>query len=122
MNRVIHFEILADDPVRASRFYEQVLGWKVGAPAGMEEQYWLVTTGGDGEAGINGGLMARHFPQPVINTVQVESLSDVLASVKANGGAVAHGPNEIPGIGTHAYCTDTEGNMFGVLQPAPTDA
>ncbi|MDA1035941.1 MAG: hypothetical protein O3B65_03560 [Chloroflexi bacterium] len=36
--------------------------------------------------------------------------------IKAAGGEVAHGPNEIPGIGNHAYCTDTEGNMFGVIQ------
>jgi predicted enzyme related to lactoylglutathione lyase len=29
------------------------------------------------------------------------------------------GPNEIPGVGLHAYCADPEGNLFGILQPAP---
>jgi predicted enzyme related to lactoylglutathione lyase len=64
--------------------------------------------------------MDRHFDQPVINTVQVESLPEVTVKVEANGGSLAHEPNEIPGIGTHAYFKDTEGNLFGALQPAST--
>jgi len=117
MARVIHFEILADDPDRAASFYTAVLGWTVQSPRG-ERRYGLLTTGEDGQAGINGGMMDRHFDQPVINTVQVESLADVIERVTANGGSVVHGPNEIPGVGTQAYCKDTEGNLFGALQPA----
>ena len=117
MGRVIHFEILADDPERAASFYEAALGWKIERPEGME-QYWLLTTGSEGEAGINGGLMARHFQQAVINTVDVTDLDEAIDKIKANGGELVHGPNEIPGIGNHAYCKDTEGNMFGIMQPA----
>lgn len=117
MGRVIHFEILADDPERAAAFYEAALGWKVEHPEGTE-QYWLLTTGTEGGPGINGGLMARHFQQPVINTLDVLDLGEALEKIKAAGGQVVHGPNEIPGVGNHAYCTDTEGNMFGVIQPA----
>ena len=29
MARVVHFEITADKPERAVRFYEQALGWKI---------------------------------------------------------------------------------------------
>lgn len=119
MGRVEHFEILADDPKRAAAFYEAALGWRIEGAEGMGEQYWLITTGEDGEPGINGGLMARHFNQPVINTVDVESLDNTIAKVQAAGGKLVHGPNEVPGIGTHAYFTDTEGNMFGAMQSAP---
>jgi predicted enzyme related to lactoylglutathione lyase len=119
MARVVHFEILADDPNRAAAFYEAALGWSVDKPEGME-RYWLLSTGSDETPGINGGMMDRHFDQAVINTVQVESLTDVMAKVDANGGSLAHGPNEIPGIGTHAYFKDTEGNLFGAMQPAST--
>ena len=117
MARVIHFEILADDPDRASSFYTAVLGWTVQSPRG-ERRYGLLTTGEDGQAGINGGMMDRHFDQPVINTVQVESLADVIERVTANGGSVVHGPNEIPGVGTQAYCKDTKGTLFAAMQPA----
>jgi predicted enzyme related to lactoylglutathione lyase len=117
MARVVHFEILADDPDRAAAFYAAVLGWSIEKPEEME-RYWLLSTGAEGTPGINGGMMDRHFDQPVINTVEVESLVDVTAKVEANGGSLAHGPNEIPGMGTHAYFKDTEGNLFGVMQPA----
>ncbi|MEK7806951.1 MAG: hypothetical protein AAB528_04365, partial [Chloroflexota bacterium] len=56
------------------------------------------------------------FPQQTINTV--ESLEETLKKVEPAGGKKVHGPMEIPGIGTHAYCTDPGGNMIGILQPA----
>ena len=44
-----------------------------------------------------------------------------LAAVAANGGKLVSGPNEIPGIGTHAYCEDPEGNLFGIIQEPQPD-
>ena len=119
MKRPIHFEILADDPDKISDFYKDVFGWEVKTWPGGEQKYWLVTTGGENTPGINGGIMHRHFPQGVINTVEVESLDDMTKKVEATGGKKVFGPNEVPGVGTHAYFTDPEGNYFGVLQPAP---
>jgi uncharacterized protein len=116
MMKVIHFEILADDPERIATSYEAVLGWAVDRPDGAE-QYWLVDTGPSDVPGITGGIMARHFPQPVINTVEVTPLDDVVAKVAAAGGTVMHGPNVIPGVGTHGYFKNPEGNIFGAIQP-----
>lgn len=116
MPRVVHFEILSPDPERAALFYAEALGWQV-SPWNGSEPYSLITTGPDSEPGINGGLMGRHFGQPVINTIQVESLVGTVARIEMAGGKQVHGPNEIPGIGTHVYCTDPDGNLFGVLQP-----
>jgi uncharacterized protein len=115
-NRPVHFEILGDDPQRLADFYRDVFGWEV---AGWEgpQSYWLITTGGGGEPGIDGGLMHRHFNQAVINTIAVGSLDDTVKRVEAAGGKKVHGPNEIPGVGTHVYCTDPEGTLFGVLEP-----
>lgn len=115
MNRPVHFEILADDPAGVAAFYKKALGWESASWEG--QSYWLVTTGPPGTTGINGGIMGRHFAQRVINTVEVESLPDAVASVEAAGGAKLHGPSEIPGVGTHVYCADPEGTMFGLLQP-----
>ena len=117
MNRVIHFEILADEPAKLTEFYQNVLGWKVATSNGPQG-YWLATTGPAEQHGINGGFMGKHFDQPVINTIEVESLEATLARVRQHGGRLVHGPNDIPGVGRHTYCQDPAGILFGLLQPA----
>lgn len=121
MPRPIHFEILANDPERIGDFYHRVLGWEIATWEGGEQDYWLVTTGPDDAPGINGGIMRRHFPQAVINIIEVESLEDVLAKIEAAGGRKVNGPSEVPGVGLHAYCEDPEGNLFGVLESSPME-
>lgn len=115
MTRPVHFEILAEDPQKISAFYEKALGWQINQWG--EETYWLVTSGPDDVPGINGAIMGQNFDQAVINTIEIESLEESLAKVKAAGGKLVHGPNEIPGVGTHAYCADPEGTLFGLMQP-----
>lgn len=117
MNRVIHFEIAADDPEKVGRFYHDALGWEIKKWDGPQP-YYLVMTGPEGTPGIDGGIMPRGFPQPVINTIAVDSLEDTIARIEAAGGKKVYGPQEIPGIGQHAYCADPEGNWFGIMQPA----
>ena len=118
MSRVVHFEIQGDEPEALANFYRKVVGWEIVSWEGPQK-YWLAITGPESQAGINGAIMERHFrEQPVINTIEVENLDEALKRVEAEGGKKLLGPNEIPSIGTHAYCADPEGNMFGMLQPA----
>ena len=119
MHRVVHFEILSRDPQRAADFYKDVFGWQSNTWGGGEQTYWLVTTGPDDQPGINGGIMGRHMDQAVINTISVDSLEETLANIERAGGRKVLGPNEIPEVGTHAYCADPDGTLFGVLQPTP---
>ncbi len=63
MARVVHFEIHADDPERAARFYTEAFGWTI-VNVGGPVEYRLVTTGPDGEPGINGGIVRRQGPVP----------------------------------------------------------
>ncbi len=121
MTRPVHFEILAEDPDKTVKFYEEVVGWDIAKWGEGDQGYWPVTTG-SGDDGINGGLMHRHFPQAVINTISVQSLDEMIAKVEAAGGAKVHGPSQIPGVGLHAYCTDPEGTFFGLLQPDAQDS
>ena len=51
MPRVIHFEIHAENPNRAIKFYETVFGWTFYQWPGPWE-YWLATTGKKQEPGI----------------------------------------------------------------------
>ena len=115
MGRIIHFEILGDDPARLAEFYGQSLGWQFQV-WDEPQPYWLATTRPDKGMGIDGAIMHRHFPQAVINMALVDSLEATLAAIAANGGKLFSGPDEIPGVGTFAYCEDPEGNLFGVIQ------
>lgn len=121
MRRPVHFEILADDPEKVAAFYREVFGWEIATWEGGEQSYWMVTTGADDVPGINGGIMERAFDQAVINTLEVDSLDEALSKIRAAGGKVVHGPDEVSGVGMHAYCADNEGNLFGVMEPLPAD-
>jgi predicted enzyme related to lactoylglutathione lyase len=118
MPRPIHFEVPADRPERAIAFYEQVFGWQFHKWDGPMP-YWLVKTGSDGP-GIDGGLHPRAHPgQGTVNTIDVASCDEYARKVESAGGKVAVPKMAIPRIGWLAYCTDPEGNMFGIMQSDP---
>lgn len=120
MGRVVHFEISADDLERAKKFYAEALGWDI-KDAGMPgAEYWLAATGRPDETGVGGAIMPRSYrQQAVVNTVSVDNLEESIKKVEKAGGKLSDGPHNIPGVGQHAYVTDTEGNLFGLLQPDP---
>ncbi len=89
MNRVVHFELPADNPERAVEFYKKSFGWQIQKWPGPQD-YWLVTTGADGDPGINGGILRRQHPGAgTCNTVSVASVDDAVATITKNGGKVA---------------------------------
>lgn len=124
MPRVVHFEIHAADPDRAVNFYQKLFGWNFQKWEGPMD-YWLVTTGPDDQPGINGGLVRRQGEidgQAVIAyvcTVDVENLDASVQTAVDNGGQIALPKMPIPGMGWLAYCKDTEGNIFGMMQGDP---
>ena len=115
MARVIHFEINADDPDRAADFYRSLFGWEI-TKWGGPVNYWLVGTGPDEEPGINGAIKDRDEGLATVNTVSVPSVDEALAKVASLGGKALTEKMTIPGVGYHAYCSDTEGNVFGILE------
>jgi predicted enzyme related to lactoylglutathione lyase len=120
MPRPIHFEIPADDPDRAAAFYRDVFGWKF-QKWESETPYWLISTGDNQEPGIDGGLLPRTHPgASTVNTVGVASLDETVRSIEGKGGRTVVPKMAVPGIGWLAYCLDTEGNTFGILQADET--
>jgi uncharacterized protein len=119
MSRVIHFEIPAAEPERAAAFYGKAFGWKFDKWPGPME-YWMVVTGKDGEPGINGGMMKKPGGiTSTTNTIGVDSVDDAVAGVLKAGGKNIMPKTPIPTVGYFAYCEDTEGNVFGVMQADP---
>jgi predicted enzyme related to lactoylglutathione lyase len=124
MPRVIHFEIHAEQPERAIKFYTAVFGWEFNKWDGPMD-YWLVVTGHDGQPGINGGLIRRQGAidgQAVIAyvcTVDTMNVDEAVKTITANGGSITLPKMAIPGVGWLAYAKDTEGNIFGVMHNDP---
>jgi predicted enzyme related to lactoylglutathione lyase len=124
MSRVVHFEIHAENPERAIAFYQNLFGWQFQKWDGPMD-YWMIVTGNDSERGINGGMIRRMGPPPVemqavnayVCTVGVTALDECVSKVTSIGGVIALPKMPIPGIGWLAYAKDTEGNIFGMMQP-----
>ena len=88
MPRVVHFEINADDPKRAIEFYKNVFGWKISKWDGPSD-YWLLTTGDEGQPGIDGGLMKRAEPgSSTCNTIDVPSVDACSELIESTVGEV----------------------------------
>ena len=118
--RVVHFEVTANDPNRAVKFYEKTFGWKFkkydgGKDAGAKE-YWLITTGNKG-LGINGGMFRKMSGfSGFINTINVQSAEKHIKLIEKNGGKKITPIITIPGVGYTCYFEDTEGNRFGIIE------
>jgi len=121
MPRVIHFEIVADNPERAMKFYKEVFGWEFNKWDGPQD-YWLVTTGEDSQPGINGGLTPKtnqgsgNTDGRITNSIDVPSIDEFSNKISMEGGKVLSPKMPIPGVGYLAICEDTEGISFGIIQ------
>ena len=86
MPRIVHFDIPADDPARAQKFYQEVFGWTFEKWNGPME-YWMAKTGDDKQPGINGGLAKRMPGQfGITNTIDVSSVDEFAKKILSKGG------------------------------------
>ncbi|HEV2428413.1 MAG TPA: VOC family protein [Thermoplasmata archaeon] len=119
-----HFEIPADQPERARKFYSKTFGWKMNVLPGMD--YTMVSTGPVDEKGmpsapgtIGGGIGTRggHLTHPVV-TIMVEDISATEKLVEKNGGKVLQKRQAIGDgtMGFTGYFRDSEGNTVGLYE------
>jgi predicted enzyme related to lactoylglutathione lyase len=112
---IIWFEIPADKPERAKKFYGKLFGWKINPFPGMPD-YQHIDTGG-ADASPDGGLMKRMHPAHIITTyVNVPSVTKAMAKVKKLGGKICRPKTAVPQMGYFAICLDTEKNAFAVWE------
>ncbi|HEY1657822.1 MAG TPA: VOC family protein [Candidatus Sulfotelmatobacter sp.] len=117
----VYFEIQADDPARAIKFYSAVLGWKVFEVKGLPVAYWSIDTG----TAPGGGLLQRPAKAPparsgtnaFVCSFEVDDFDATQKKILASGGIVALAKFEVPGKCWQGYFIDTEGNTFGIFQP-----
>src|SRR5262249_54510195 len=118
-NRVVHFEIPANEPEALTKFYAGVFGWKFNKAPMPGPEYSLCDTGSDGP-GINGAIMQRQDSrQPWMNYVAVASIDAALDKATQLGATVALPRTPVPGVGAYAAFIDPQGNLCGLWEVAP---
>jgi predicted enzyme related to lactoylglutathione lyase len=65
-------------------------------------------------------MRRQHPGAGTCNTIGVVSLDQAIATITKHAGKVVVPKMSIPGVGYLAYCSDTEGNVFGVMQADKT--
>jgi predicted enzyme related to lactoylglutathione lyase len=124
---VVHFEIPADDPERAAKFYRDLFGWDIqkfdGPTGGGPMEYWMVQTvptdekGMPARPGVNGGLMRRMMPgQAPVNYISVPSVDEFSRKAEKLGAKPLVPKRPVTGMGWFAQFTDPEGNAFAIWQ------
>lgn len=124
MDKVVHFEIPADDLKRAQKFYKEIFNWKINKAPMPGPEYYMITTVATDEkqmpkepGAINGGMMKRNAKgeMPVL-VINVPSLDKYLKKITAAGGKVVTPKQQVGDMGLYARITDTEGNVIGIWQ------
>jgi uncharacterized protein len=120
----IYFDLSVADLAKARRFFEEALGWKF-ERFPMPYEYYRITAGPPGEAGIDGGIgqladAGQATDLPMVNLViPIPDLDSVVEKVTSCGGTVVEPRTPIPGIGWMATCAEPGGLRFGLLEADP---
>ena len=114
-------ELHTADRARAQRVYAELFGWaardtlELGLPAGPYTTFaW--SAGGPAVGGILESARAPGIHPHWLFYFVVTDLERALASVRAHGGQVLHGPADHPAGGRAAQCEDPQGAAFALLE------
>ena len=112
-------ELATSDDEAAMEFYSRLFGWETidnmdMGPLGFYRIY--------GQRGKQyGGMYKKPADMPVpphwLLYIQVADLDATVEKVKARGGQLLFGPEEVPGGGRIAQCLDPQGAMFALHTP-----
>lgn len=105
-----YVEFPADDPVRARRFWEDLLGVELSARAGDEGEGWQTRSGPPVGLHPRGPGPGDRVSLPYFRVADVAA---ALERVRAGGGEVVHPGERV------AICRDSEGSPFGLIAPGP---
>jgi uncharacterized protein len=108
---VVHIEIPAADVPEASKFYQDLFGWKMEHAAEFDYTMWS-----DG-SGYGGGFNKVSEDTPagqVLVYIHSDDIEADLKKVAELGGTVVQPKTEIPGTGWFAQFKDPTGNVLAL--------
>ena len=124
--RVVHFEIIGNDPAKLRGYYGELFGWEFHMGDAVTEKvsqpgmYGFLdgSTTGDGH-GINGGIGGgQGHERRVLFYVGVPDVESALQKAESLGGQRLMGPEPESGDFAVGHFIDPEGNVIGVAGPS----
>lgn len=118
--RFIWYDVMTDDPKAATAFYSDVIGWDAQEYVMPDRSYTVFRKGPVMVAGL------MEIPETMYacgakpcwsGYVSVDDVDGDAARVKAAGGAIARGPEDIPSVGRFAVASDPGGAVFLLFKP-----
>lgn len=126
MDKVVHFEVPADNLERAKNFYQTVFNWQlqdmpemnyvIARSTEVDEKQMPATAGA-----INGGMFKRGPNNPAQGptfAIAVKSIDESVEKIKALGGEIVKEKTPVGTMGFIAYFKDPEGNVLSLWQNA----
>ncbi len=114
----IWYDLMTEAPDAAQAFYGSIMGWTFEKMPGAPGQDYRTIAAQDGE-GI-GGVMKKperaDFTPIWAVYIGVSDVDTMAEKVKALGGNIHMGPQDIPGVGRFAYVQDPQGAMFYLMR------
>ena len=112
-------ELLTNDTDKAGAFYAELFGYAL-TPFGPDGSYTVFTKGETQIAGMMKPPMEMPPNWGVYFTT--EDVDGVTEKVKAAGGQVYMGPEDMGEVGRISVLADPQGAAFGVIKPLPRNA
>ena len=122
MDKVVHFELPADNIDRAKKFYKETFGWNFDDwPDYTSIETTEVTHNDITTRTIRGNMFKRGEAENIINgptlSVLVLDIDHAIKKIKNAGGLILKDKTQIGNIGFSASFKDTEGNILNIWQP-----
>lgn len=122
----IWFELMTPDIEGARAFYKAVAGLEISAASDMPGQdYRMIRYGSDfvGGAMPLSQDMIAHGAMPLwIAYIGVDDVDATAQAIKARGGQIFMGPQDIPGVGRFAMAADPQGAPFYIMRGASDES
>ncbi|MEU5965891.1 VOC family protein [Micromonospora parva] len=114
------FEIGADRPEDAEKFYGELFGWTFEEQGPANGGSYRVT-GAGGDTGISGAIRATDGSSPnyAMFYAEVADVEETCRRAEAAGGRVLVPARTTPSGLTSAHLLDPTGNRVGVFSPPP---
>lgn len=118
----VWYELMATDGAAAADYYAAVVGWTAMANGGGDHPGYTILSAGDrqiaGAMSMPAHMRAQNIPPHWGGYIGVANTDAMAARVVAAGGALCHGPEDIPGVGRFAVMADPQGAVFTLFTHA----
>jgi predicted enzyme related to lactoylglutathione lyase len=120
----VWYELMANDPPAAEKFYRAVVGWEMSDAGQPDMRYTILSAGKRGVGGIMGvpeEAAARGVKPCWTGYIGVDDTDAVAKRIVQAGGSIHRPPDDIPNVGRFAVVADPGGAVFLLLTPLPRE-